>query len=287
MTCRRRGFALPVALWVVVAMGAVAAGSLHAARLVHTAIENRIVLARAGWARDGCVELLLLRYRSEVPAAGMDSVDLGRTAWCRAAVTDPSTRINVNLASRSVLSRLLGSDSLAQALIDWRDPDDEPGPGGAEREWYRAAGRRGPRNAPLQDLAELRGIRGFEGLDEGRLSELLTLEGDGAVNLADASVQVLAAAMDVEGAALASMEQARREGWRAESVADLIARMPASAQPQLEGRLPELEAGMVVRPSRLVVLAEGRVGSSPLRAWARIVAVPLPERLAVVRRTIW
>jgi hypothetical protein len=77
---------------------------------------------------------------------------------------DLSSRINVNTASREVLAQLPGMDEpLLDALIDYRDADDEPLPGGAEQTYYDALPRAFLiRNAPMiQTVEELLLIKGF------------------------------------------------------------------------------------------------------------------------------
>lgn len=98
---------------------------------------------------------------------------------------------------------LLGEDltvdgplCLAQRILDYVDEDDLPRPFGAEFEAY---GDRRPRNGRLLDLRELLDIPGvtpalFEG-DAGRpgLQDLLTVHGDGLVNLNTARREIVEA----------------------------------------------------------------------------------------------
>lgn len=142
--------------------------------------------------------------------------------WWR--LTDESARINVNLAPSDVLSRTPGLDQAAVAsILDWIDDDDTPNPDGAENEYY--AGLSPPygcRNGPLESLEELAFVRGitaelyfgtrpavpWEALDDPALeqvpatedeegsvglSELLTIYGDGKINLNTALADVLKA----------------------------------------------------------------------------------------------
>ena len=55
----------------------------------------------------------------------------------RFGLVDLAGRVNVNVAGEAQLSRLplLGPRGIA-ALLDWRDGDDQPEPGGAERDYY-------------------------------------------------------------------------------------------------------------------------------------------------------
>lgn len=73
-------------------------------------------------------------------------------------------RIDVNNATAARLAALPGCDeAIAAAIVDWRDADDVPGDGGAERgdgAYSGAAVAYAPRNAPIETLEELRLVRG-------------------------------------------------------------------------------------------------------------------------------
>lgn len=73
-------------------------------------------------------------------------------------------RVDVNNAPAARLALLPGCDeAVAAAIVDWRDADDAPGEGGAERgdgTYSGAAVAYAPRNAPIETLEELRLVRG-------------------------------------------------------------------------------------------------------------------------------
>lgn len=94
------------------------------------------------------------------------------TAKIRYGVTDEAAKVNLNIASRSQLLALFDSirhdnvtsEELADALIDWRDKDDEISPRGAESSYYlqqEPAYR--AKNGPLTSVEELLMIKGFDG----------------------------------------------------------------------------------------------------------------------------
>ena len=144
----------------------------------------------------------------------------GQVSW---RLMDESARINVNLVSSDVLSRIEGMDQAAVAsILDWIDEDDIPNPDGAENEYYASLfPSYACRNGPLERLEELTFIKGItpeiyfgtrqakplEDLsnmsqeqdhmveEEGTvgLSELLTVYGDGKINLNTALPDVLKA----------------------------------------------------------------------------------------------
>lgn len=93
-------------------------------------------------------------------------------AKIRYGLTDEASKVNLNTATRSQLLALFDSvrhdnvtsEELADALIDWRDADDETSPRGAESGYYltlHPAYR--AKNAPLSSVEELLMIKGFNG----------------------------------------------------------------------------------------------------------------------------
>ncbi len=90
----------------------------------------------------------------------------------RYGITDESSKLNVNVATRDQLVALIGQftteemnvDELADALIDWRDANSEVNPFGAETEYYaRLDPPYAVKNRPLDTVEELLLIRGFTG----------------------------------------------------------------------------------------------------------------------------
>jgi len=77
---------------------------------------------------------------------------------------DESAKLNLNTATREQLLLLPNmTDSMADALIDWRDADDIPGTFGAESDYYSALDDPyEAKNANLTSLRELLLIRGFD-----------------------------------------------------------------------------------------------------------------------------
>lgn len=140
--------------------------------------------------------------------------------WWR--LMDESARINVNLAQSDILSRIEGVDqAVVASILDWIDEDNIPNPDGAENEYYTSLDPGyACRNGPLESLEEMAFVKGIvadlyfgtrkaESLEnlnvlalegdhrikeeEGTagLSELLTVYGDGKINLNTALPSVL------------------------------------------------------------------------------------------------
>jgi general secretion pathway protein K len=81
-----------------------------------------------------------------------------------AVVGDESARLNVNTATREMLLRLPGmTEEAADSILDWRDADDEPGPDGAESDYYLSLpSPYEAANGPFETGDELRLVRGID-----------------------------------------------------------------------------------------------------------------------------
>lgn len=87
--------------------------------------------------------------RSPAPSEGAGQVVFG--------IGDEESRLDVNRASTAELEKLPGmTRSIAAAIVDWRDDDDTPRPGGAEREEYASLEPPSePRNGPYETLRDM------------------------------------------------------------------------------------------------------------------------------------
>lgn len=86
-------------------------------------------------------------------------------------ITDDSGKIDINVADAVMLKALFVSsgiedrraEELADAIVDWRDPDDLTGPHGAESSEYKSAGLKyEPRNAPFETVSEVQQVLGMD-----------------------------------------------------------------------------------------------------------------------------
>jgi general secretion pathway protein K len=118
-------------------------------------------------------------------------------------------RGNLNAETSAVLTNLLtgpafeldreAAEEIVLSLKDWLDQDDEvSGTSGAEEFHYAEAGYK-PRNGPMRFLGELLLVRGitreiYAGTaDRPGLKDLVTVYGDGKINLNTAPVELVAA----------------------------------------------------------------------------------------------
>jgi general secretion pathway protein K len=141
------------------------------ARVARNAADN----AAARAAADAGIQRVILDLVS-VPDAKKFRTDGTVYTWRFAnstvhmSVRDEASKVDLNKAPEAALAALftsVGVDpgkalSLADAIADFRDPDNFSRPRGAEEADYRAAGLAwGPKNAPFQGIDELQQVLGM------------------------------------------------------------------------------------------------------------------------------
>jgi len=170
-----RGVALVLVLWAIALM-AVLLGSF--AMIAHTEnLESRHVFdtVTARYDAEVGLERAVFEMRNADPAQRW--VADGRPyefdfdgAHVSVELTDESGKVDLNAADSVMLTSLfisVGVDlgraqALADAIQDWRDPDDLPREQGAEANEYKAAGLAYvPRNAPFQTVSEVQQVFGM------------------------------------------------------------------------------------------------------------------------------
>lgn len=144
----QQGAALVMVTWALAIIGAVVAAYL--ARGLVEAEANREAretaagrsLAQAGLA---CFVQRFLADEDGADGPGDDwlTAEEALAALVEGQVTvdisDCGSRINLNLADQSALLALFdGEKAPAEAILDWRDADDEPRPAGAEKDYYQS-----------------------------------------------------------------------------------------------------------------------------------------------------
>jgi type II secretory pathway component PulK len=164
----RHGFALLAVLWVLTALTALTGAGLLVARLGSETTRNRILLARAEWAREACGEILSARFAVDPTIRGLDPVDLGRGTWCRASLEDPAGRLNLNTADREAVARLFKAVGVPMALSE-------------SVAVQRARGT----------LYDLKQVPGLDSRVAARLTPFVTVRGTGGVNVNAAPREVL------------------------------------------------------------------------------------------------
>lgn len=283
----RRGIALLATLWLLAALSVVAASALTLARLERGTAVNRVALTRGRWAAEGCLALVHATLGRDPSPRGVDSTDLGGGLWCRATIEDLGARLGVEVANAEALARIIGDPERSAALLDWIDLDGAPRADGAEAGWYRENGQQTPRNGPLVSLNELRLIRGFDSAAVARLTPLLTTRGTRRLNVNVAPRELLLALPGLEPGAVELILERRERADPFRDLDGLLATLPASLRAPAMARYAELQGSTAFAPERVVVHLEGHLPEAPIVVRTTIEAIPVPGRLAILRREEW
>lgn len=197
---RPPGIALIVVLIVVVVLGILAGGFAYSMKVETTLARHTMFSSELDWAGRSGVEIAkwVLSQSSAGPAGQFDSlkqkwaggpgetndplsaVDLKNyhftmldgkeIATLSIDIKDMDRKFNVNVADEIILKQaltLIGVDAslsstVANSILDWRDPDGNTRNGGAESEFYE--GMEPPyyaKDGPIDDLSELLLIKGI------------------------------------------------------------------------------------------------------------------------------
>jgi DNA uptake protein ComE-like DNA-binding protein len=256
----RRGFALLAVLWVLTVVTALTGAGLLVARLGSETTRNRMLLARAEWAREACGEMLSARFAVDPMIRHLEPINLGRGTWCRASLDDPADRLNLNTADREPLAGLFKALRVPQAFAD------------------SIIVRR--TRGTLYDLMQVPGI---DSTVAARLMPFVTVRGTGVVNINAAPPEVLRTlpGMTEEGVFLLTSRRVLRAVHSADELAGLLSR---SARTVFLSNYAEFVRAAVFDPPQLIATVEGGVRGTPIVARAILTMVPVPGRLAVIRR---
>jgi hypothetical protein len=275
-----------------IAVLSVAAFSLSTeARTSTAAATNRVSRLRAQWEARGCLAIVRADAQ-QVFARAPDGPDRdlvwrtlrsamhrmpSQSGECRVELEQSGVRANVNTLDSLELSRLLeavGGEAdvslRVAALLDWRDTNDAPRAGGAERSWYRHRGKPLPRNGPLRSCPELEQVRGFERL-EG-LCGLVSFE-DELVSLSDAPWEVISAVAGEDPVVLAHLLRSRTRVSEARVLNDLFWSQDSVVAYHLMAALPKLSGRLTLSPAlwraTVVVQSDNRMNVRLEQHWVR------------------
>jgi general secretion pathway protein K len=273
----RRGFVMLTTLWIMSVASVVAMAAALAGR--HDVSEGiaRAELERAWWVATGCEHRAQAAVDSVLEVA--TSIDDGAARWrilqrlvsnglpagkCDVSLEAAGTRLDLNSASKDMIVNLLSAvglgaeaPAMADALIDWRDPDDEPLPLGAESTWYRSAGRVLPRNAPLADVGELRRIKGFESITG--LDSVVSIE-PARVSLATAPVSVLMAVSGITRETAGVIVEREETGNPISDLISVAGLVSASSADTLAAHFPDAVRSTTPDPDAWLMVVRARAG---------------------------
>ncbi len=250
---RDRGIAQILVLWALLLLGTLAAGFALSMRTEAQSARNGIDDVRAYYqARTGVSRAFMLL--STLPADNVIRMGIeGGEGDCsyRVRVTGEGGKLDINSVSGDELLEILvkgglpeeEAESVRDAILDWRDADDDRRPHGAEAaEYSRLPESLLPRNGKLAGIEELRCVAGVtrEFFDRF-LSRVFTVHGSASrIDPSIASVIVLNSVPGVTREGAAEILSMRSEGaaFSAAELAGMAARglLTRKAASMLSGR---------------------------------------------------
>lgn len=173
---RERGVALIAVLWLVALLTMLAVTVVTLSVTHRRTAERYTEAVQADLTLDAALRVMLLRLIAPPERAQSFPLDqtqsvsvVGQTIGV--IVQREAGRIDLNTADLDLLTAFFAANgwredeahSMAARIIDWRDPDDDTEPGGAENREYQAARMSyGPHNGPFESVDELRQVLGSE-----------------------------------------------------------------------------------------------------------------------------
>jgi general secretion pathway protein K len=227
---RQRGIALVVVLWIVTLLALQVSIFNLTVRDAAALSGNEMAAARGEALAAAGVEMAAARLTERELArrwqgnGGSHTIALGG-ARLQITILDESSRLDLNEASEELLASLLRPFAPSQAtltqwvdrILDWRDPDSDRRPQGAEDIDYRRAGVGwGPRNGPFLDISELGRVLGIPASAAEGLARYLTVySGEGKINPLLASREVLLLLPGADPVEIDRAMQLKRDGTSA------------------------------------------------------------------------
>jgi len=285
---QRQGFALLAVLWILVGLTALALTLNLAGRSAIATTQNRLALARARWRAEGCLEITralitqVLAGRADWLVAPASWTTLDQAvhlappfieSHCTVDLRPTGIALNVNSADADAFRALfraaglppLTSDSLADAILDWRDTGNVSRPLGAKRAYYESVERLPPRNGPFADMRELRRVRGYtEAVARvPALDTLLTTE-SGRIVMSRAPLPVLSAIPGFGDEALARVLELQARGLVPNDVLAFSNMLSPDARARVTSQTMSLMSRLAAEPDAWIVTAHASSGVSPM-----------------------
>lgn len=175
------------------------------------------------------------------------------------------------------------ADAIANAIVDWRDPDDLPWPGGGEREEYLEEGRPVlPANRGFADVEELQFVRGMTPEILAQASPYLTVFGSDDINLNAAPEPVLLAIPGMTEAAAAAIVDLRESGVTPRSDGELFEVLGDALAGPLRRQGRDFERRVDFTTSEVEILSRGWIEGSPVSVVARTVVTRSDDGALVI-----
>lgn len=248
----RRGIALLSVLWVLMLLGLMAATFTRTARTETKLARNLLEIAEAEALTTAGLHFTVARLVQPVTEGGwsldgqIHSVRFHDGEF-RVRIADEAAKIDVNVATADLLRALFvaagqeGRDAaaLADAVVDFRDPDHLRGLNGAEDDDYAAAGLPyDAKDGPIEFIEELNQVIGMPDGLYARIAPVLTVHTRQRVPSQITAPPLVIAAM--RGTTLGQQSQGEIPAATGQSPEDAGA--AASVAPGREAKTPGSEA---------------------------------------------
>ncbi len=283
-----RGFALVIVLWIIVVLALQVSVFNAAVRDSVSLSDNETAAQRGQSLLHAGIEAAVAKMLAGDPRErwGADgsqrSIQIG-DADVRVRISDENGRINLNHAEPELLvslfKTLTGSEAdartVADRVLDWRDPDSDRRERGAEANDYRRAGLEwGAADQPFLDTTDIGKVLGVSAALAAQIQPFVTIyTKDGRVNPLLASEEVLRALPGVRPEDMETIRALRRQGG--EAALGIAAHLRGAQQFVGGGRGPAVRIQVQVQSARGAALAKGEAilvlgldGASPYRVLA-------------------
>ncbi len=197
---RKKGMVLVVVLWMVVVLILISASLDRDSRMDMRLSLTRAEKVRCKWACRAGLERAIGVLNEDIRTSDslsdywsdndvdFNSVSL-KQCYFTVRCVDEASKLNINTATKEQLMALpYITEEVVEAIVDWRDENDNSGPGGAEGGYYlNLPYPYNIRNGPLKTIRELLLVKGVEselfyGEDTNFNNKLDYNERDGQVN---------------------------------------------------------------------------------------------------------
>lgn len=118
------------------------------------------------------------------------------------------------------------------------------------------------------------------------VESLVSVDGDGRVNLNSASAGVMAALPGLDLEAAEDLVSRRRQRGRFANLNDVVNALPGLKRDSVNARLTELGRIVSFAPARLLVVSSGRDARAPPVSTLELLLVPAGNRMATIRRRL-
>jgi general secretion pathway protein K len=209
------------------------------------------------------------------------------------SIRDAGAAFNINSATPEMLQGFFAlglsldaaqADRIAQAVLDWRDEDDIPSVGGAEREEYIRAGMSVlPSNHAFSEVEELRYVMGVTPEIFAAALPFVTVLSSGT-NVNVAPKEVLLSLPGMTEAAADEILRLRTTGNLPTDTESLIRSLPAGARRSLEIAERRFNSRVIYRTNQVQITSNGRVNGSSVESRVRLLVMRSDAGAVVLSR---